>query len=63
MFQVIKKPTYILDNSKSRIDLMFSSQPIVIMDSVVHRLLHSNCHHQVIYAKFDLTVFYLAPYE
>ena len=40
-----------------------TSQPNMIMDSVVHPSLHSNCHHQIIYAKFDLKVFYPPPYE
>ena len=62
MFQVINEPTHILDNSKSCIDLIFTSQPNMIMDSGVHPSLHSNCHHQIIYAKFDLKVFY-PPYE
>ena len=62
MSQVINEPTHILDNSKSCIDLIFTSQPNMIMDSGVHPSLHSNCHHQIIYAKFDLKVFY-PPYE
>ena len=33
------------------------------MDSGVHPLLHSYCHHQIIYAKFDFEVFYLPSYE
>ena len=33
------------------------------MDSGVHPSLHSNCHHQIIYAKFNLKVFYPPPYE
>ena len=33
------------------------------MDSGVHPSLHSNCHHQIIYAKFDLKVSYPPPYE
>ena len=33
------------------------------MDSGVHHLLHSNCHHQKIYPKFYLKVFYPPPYE
>ena len=33
------------------------------MDSGVHVSLHSNCHHQILYAKFDLKVFYPPPYE
>ena len=59
MSQVINEPTHILDNSKSCIDLIFTSQPNMIMDSGVHPSLHSNCHHQIIYAKFDLKVFTL----
>ena len=35
----------------------------MIMDSGVHPSLHSNCHHQLIYTKFDLKVFYPPPYE
>ena len=45
--QVINEPTHILDNSKSCIDLTFTSQPNMIMDSRVHPSLHSNCHHQI----------------
>ena len=45
MCQVIKEPTHILDILKSCIDLIFTSQPNMIMDSGVHPLLHSNCHH------------------
>ena len=63
MFQVINEPTHILDNSKSRINLIFTSQPNITIDSGVHTSLHSNCHHQIIYAKFDLKVFNPPPYE
>ena len=63
MSQVIKEPNHILDNLKSYIDLIFTSQPNMIMDSGIHPSLHSNCHHQIIYAKFDLKVVYLPPYE
>ena len=63
MSQVINEPTHILDNSKSCIDLIYTPQPNMIMDSGVHPSLHSNCHHQIIYVKFDLKVFYLLPYE
>ena len=63
MSQIINEPSHILDNSKSCIDQIFISQPNMIMDSGVHPSLHSNCHHQIIYAKFDLKVFYPLPYE
>ena len=61
--QVIKEPTHLLDNSKSCIDLIFTSQHNTIMDSGFHPSLHSNCHQIIIYAKFDLKVFYSSPYE
>ena len=61
MSQVINEPTHILDNSKSCVDLIFTSQTNMIRNSGVH----SNCHHQIIYAKFDLKLFYkpfIRPY-
>ena len=33
------------------------------MESGVHLLLHPNCHHQITYAKFNLKIHYLPPYE
>ena len=63
LLQRIKEPTHILDNSRSCIDLIFTSQPNMLIDSGVHASLHSNCHHQIIYAKFDLKIFYPPPYE
>ena len=35
----------------------------MIVDSGVHPLLHSNCHHQITDANFDLKIFYSPPYE
>ena len=52
--QIIKEPTHILDNSRSCIDLIFTSQPNMVIDSLVHASLNSNCHQQIIYAKFDV---------
>ena len=51
--QVISDPTHILESSSSYIDLIFTSQPNLIMNSGVHSSLHPNCHHQVIHAKFS----------
>ena len=62
LLQIIKEPTHILNNSRSCIDLIFTSQPNMVIDSV-HASLHANCHHQIIYAKFDLKIIYLPPYE
>ena len=33
------------------------------LDSGVHSLLHLNSHHQTVFAKFDLKVFYPPPCE
>ena len=35
----------------------------MVMDSGVHASIHPHCHHQLIFAKFNLKVFYPPPYE
>ena len=52
---------HILNNSSSCIDLLFTSQPNLVMGSGFHSLLHSNCHHQVIYGRFSLIIYYPPP--
>ena len=52
---------HILNNSSSCIDLLFTSQPNLVMGSGFHSLLHSNCHHQVIYGRFSLKIYYPPP--
>ena len=61
--QIINKPTHIWNNSSSCIDLKFTPQPNLVMESGVHSSLHGNCHHQLPYVKFNLNVFYPPPYE
>ena len=41
---------------------MFTSQPNLIVDSRTHPTLHPNCHHRIIYAKFNLKIHYPPPY-
>ena len=60
--QLIQKPTHILNDSSSCLDLLFTSQPNVAMESGVHSSLHQNCHHQLIYTKVNLKVSYPPPY-
>ena len=60
--QIIKEPTHILNTSSSCIDLIFMTQPNLITDSGVHSSLHSNCHHQIVFAKFNLHIVYTPPY-
>ena len=61
-YQMIKKPTHILDTSSLCTDLIFKSQPNLITESGVHSFLHSNCHHQIIFAKFNLEAIYPPSY-
>ena len=43
-------------------DLIFTSQPNLAVKSGTLPSPHPNCHHQIIYAKFNLEVFYPPPY-
>ena len=52
--QLIKEPTHILTDSSSCIDLLFTSQPNLVMESGVH----SSLHHQMIHAKINFKVYY-----
>ena len=60
--QLTQEPTHILSNPSSCINLVFTSQPNLVMESGLHSLLHENCHHQLVYAKFNLKVWYPPPY-
>ena len=63
MQQLINEPTHILPASSSCIDLIFVSQPNLVMESGVHSSLHQKCHHQIIYAKLNLKINYPPPYK
>ena len=52
-----------MPNSLFSIDLIFCNQPNLIKDSGVHSSLHENCHHQIIFAKFNFKVHIPPPYE
>ena len=62
LHQIIKEPTHILDNSSSCIDLIFISLPNLIIELGVYPSLHPNCHHQLVYAKFNLKIYYPPQY-
>ena len=61
--QLISVPTHLLPNSSSCIDLIFTDQPNLAADGGVHPTLHGNCHHQIIFSKFNLMTEYPPPYE
>lgn len=57
-----KKLIHTLNNLLSYIDLIFTSRPNLIIESGVYLSLHPNCHHQKVYAKFDLQINYTPQY-
>ena len=61
--QIINQPTHIRGHFVSCIDLIFSSQPNLVMSSGIKSSLHQNCHHQIVFAKFSLKVHYPPPYK
>ena len=63
LHQIINEPTYVLENSSSCIDLIFTSQRNLVVNSGVHPSLHPNCHHQIVYTKYDLKIHFPPPYE
>ena len=59
--QLIQESTHILSDSLSCIDLIFTSQSNLVMESGVHSSLHLNCYHQLIYVKSNLKVSFPPP--
>ena len=47
--QLTNEPTHIQTSSSSCIDLIFTNQPNLSVNSGVHASLHPNCHHQIIH--------------
>ena len=43
--QLIQEPTPTLNSSSSCIDIIFTSEPNLVMESGIHSSLYSNCHH------------------
>ena len=59
LHQLISGPTHMIGQSKSCIDLIFTDQPNLFIESGIHPSLHEQCHHQIIHGK--LSVRNLAP--
>ena len=60
LHQLINEPTHLLQDSSSCIDLIFTSQSNIVVESGVHPSLHPNCH-QIIFAKFNVKIYYPPP--
>ena len=56
LHQLISQQAHILANSSSCIDLIFTDQPNLVIDSGTHPSLHPNCHHQITYCKLNLKI-------
>ena len=52
-----------MPNSSTCIDLIFTDQPNLVVDSGVHPSLPTNCHHQITFCKFNLINEYPTPYQ
>ena len=62
-YQLFNDPAHILEKLSSCIDLIFTSQPSIVVNSCAHSSLHANCQHQNVFAKFDLNIYDQPPYE
>ena len=61
--QLIREPKHIQTNSTSCIDLIFTDQEHLCVNSEVHSSLHPYCHHQILYSSFNLNSYYPPPYK
>ena len=61
--QIISDSTHILPNSFACIGLIFTNQPNLVTESGVYPSLHTKCHHQILFANFNLNVEYPPVYK
>ena len=54
--QLIDKPTHFLENSESCIDLIFTDQPNLFLNSGTHPSLFESCHHDIIHGSVNLNI-------
>ena len=56
--QLINEPTHLQTSNSSCIDLIFTDQPSLSVNSGVYASLHPNCHHEIVYSSFNLNISY-----
>ena len=54
--QIIDEPTHFTSNSSSCIDLIFTSNPSILVDSGIEKSVSSSCHHDIIYGKINFRI-------
>ena len=55
LYQLISGPTHIIGQSRSCIDLIFTDQPHLFIESGIHPSLHEQCHHQIVHGRLSIT--------
>ena len=63
VYQLINEPTNLQTSNSSCIDLIFTDQPKLSVNSGVHGSLHPNYHHQIVHSSFNLNMSYLLSYQ
>ena len=63
LHQLISQPIHLLPTSSTCIDLIFTNQPNLVVNSGAHPSLHKSCHHQITFYKLNLKIEYAPPYE
>ena len=63
LHQLISEPTHLMGDSKSCIDLIFTNQPNLFIESGVHPSLHEQCHHQIVHGKLSVSNITSPPYS
>ena len=53
----------LLSQTFTCVDVIFTDQPNLIVDSDARQSLHSNCHHQITHCKLNFNIEYPPPYE
>ena len=61
--QLINELSRVFENLSSDIDLIFTTQLNLVMQSDIHSFLRGNCHYQFACAKFNFDIYYTPPYE
>ena len=62
LHQLISEPTHLMGDAKSCIDLIFTDQPNLVIESGVQPSLHEQCHHQIVFGKLSVSNIKLPPY-
>ena len=61
--QLIHEPTQFIGGKSPGTYLRFNSQSNLGMESGLISSLHQNCHHQIVFARFNLKVVFSLPYK